>query len=72
MMLSFQMKRNVKSMNGVVVKRASQKRSLVLVIVVAAQGIILQIAMREPMWMEMNLIRMRIKIQTASKRNPFL
>jgi hypothetical protein len=32
----------------------------VLVIVVAAQGIILQIAMREPMWMEMNLIQMKI------------
>jgi hypothetical protein len=43
-----------------VLRRASQKRSQALVIVVAAKGIILQIAMLARIQMEMNLIQMKI------------
>jgi hypothetical protein len=61
--MNFQMKMNVKSMNDAV-RRASQKKGLALVIVVAAQGIILQIVMHERIQMEMNLIQMMISKNT--------
>jgi hypothetical protein len=61
---------NVRKMNDAV-RRANQKRSLALVIVVAARGIILQIAMPERIQMETNLIQMRIK-SPAQPETPYL